>query len=35
MNTDDKKYSHLNKQLLTKTKYVMDQQNLRASLKSD
>ena len=35
MNTDEKKYYHLNKQQMTKTKSIMDQQNLRASLKSD
>ena len=32
MNVDEKKYFHLNKQPVTKTKSVMDQQNIRAVL---
>ena len=32
MNIDEKKYFHLNKQPVTKTKCVMDQQNIRAML---
>jgi hypothetical protein len=32
MHTDEKKYQHLNKQPVTKTKAIMDQQNVRAVL---
>ena len=35
MNKDSTKYSHLNKQPLAQLKYTMDQQNMRAYLKSD
>ena len=35
MNTDEKRYYHLNKQPVTKTKSIMDQQNIRKAFIKD